>query len=475
MLWKESQERCPYTGDQIGFDALFRTGEYEVEHIWPRGRSFDDSFRNKTLCRKDVNLAKSNKTPFEFQGHNEDKWAAIQQRLQQMNASKGGPGMSPGKVRRFLAQTMPKDFASRQLNDTGYAAREAIAFLKRLWPDIGPEAPVTVQAVTGRVTAQLRKLWGLNNILADDGRKTRADHRHHAIDALTVACTHPGMTNKLSRYWQAIDNPASTKPLLPPPWPSIRAAAKQMVDKIVVSYKVRKKLSGTLHKETTYGDTQEDFSTKTGTYHQFITRKKVEALTKTELAKDPEVSGEGIRDDRTRRILQKWVDDYGGDPKKAFPPYPRLGETGPEIRKVRLLTKQQLSLMARVSTGYADPGSNHHIAIYRLPSGKTDFEVVSLFKASQRKARREPVVRKTRDDAEFVMSLAPGEAIEFPDGERKGVWIVTSVWSNGPIVIEGAADAAHVTIFRPGATELLREGARKVSVDPIGRVRQAND
>jgi CRISPR-associated endonuclease Csn1 len=68
-------------------------------------------------------------------------------------------------------------------------------------------APVNVQPVNGKVTAHLRKLWGLNHILGDTGEKNRADHRHHAIDALTIACTHPGVTNHLSRYWQIKDDP----------------------------------------------------------------------------------------------------------------------------------------------------------------------------------------------------------------------------------------------------------------------------
>ena len=192
MLWEECGHRCPYTGDTISFDALFRTGAFEVEHIWPRSRSLDNSFRNKTLCRKDVNLKKGNQTPYEFFRSNEEEWDAFANRLAGMKGPRGGTGMSPGKIKRFLAPSIPEDFATRQLNDTGYAAREAVAYLKKLWPDQGPEAPVKVFAVSGRVTGHLRRLWRLNNILADDGEKTRADHRHHAIDALTVACCHRG-------------------------------------------------------------------------------------------------------------------------------------------------------------------------------------------------------------------------------------------------------------------------------------------
>lgn len=469
LLWKEGQERCPYTGDQIGFDALFRRGEYEVEHIWPRSRSFDDSIRNKTLCRKDVNIEKGDRTPYEYLGHDIDRWSAICHRLQAMTAQKGGAGMPPGKMKRFLAESMPDDFAARQLNDTGYAARQAVSFLQRLWPDVGPEAPVTVQAVTGRVTAQLRKLWVLNNILADDGEKTRADHRHHAIDALTIACTHPGMTNRLSRYWQAKDDPQVAPFEMRPPWPGIRAETARAVADIVVSHRVRRKVSGPLHKETVYGDTNEDVTTKSGVYRQFVTRKRVEALTKGEIAE--------IRDPRIREIIKDWVAGRGGDPKKAFPPYPRLGEDGPEIRRVRLTVKQQKSLMAPVSTGYADLGANHHIAIFGRPDGKVDFEVVSLFEAARRLARREPVVRRTRSDgAVFVTSLAPGEALHISAGTRRGLWVVTGVWGNGQIVVERLDDAIGATTTRPAPGPLiLKDGAKKIAIDPIGRIRSGND
>jgi len=468
ILWKEGQERCPYTGDQIGFNALFREGRYEVEHVWPRSRSFDNSPRNKTLCRKDVNIEKGNRIPFEAFGHDEDRWSAIQTRLQGMVSAKGGTGMSPGKVKRFLAKTMPDDFAARQLNDTRYAAKQILAQLKRLWPDMGPEAPIKVEAVTGQVTAQLRKLWSLNNILSEDGEKTRADHRHHAIDALTVACTHPGMTNKLSRYWQLRDDPRAEKPKLTPPWDTIRADVENAVNDIVVSHRVRKKVSGPLHKETTYGDTGTDIKTKSGTYRQFVTRKKVESLSKGEL--------DEIRDPRISGIVVAHVAERGGDPKKAFPPYPRVSPDGPEIRKVRLTSKQQLSLMAQTGNGYADLGSNHHIAIYRLPDGKADFEIVSLFEASRRLAQRKPVVRRVRTDgAKFVMSLATGEAIKFPEGAKKGIWIVQGVWASGQVVLERDTDADHSTTTRPMPNPILTDAAVKISIDPIGRVRPAND
>lgn len=462
ILWEESGKRCPYTGDCISFDALFRTNEFQVEHIRPRSRSLDDSFGNKTLCRRDENLKKGNRTPYEYLGQDADRWAAIKERLDKMQGGKDG--MSSGKVRRFLAKDLPNDLAARQINDTGYAAREAVAFLKRLWPDLGPRTPVTVRAVTGRVTAQLRRLWGLNNILADDGEKTRADHRHHAIDALTVACAgaHPGMTQKLSRYWQQEEANAE-RPRLIPPWETIRNDALRAVAIVVVSHRVRKRISGALHRETYYGDTGKT----EGAYRFFVARKPVETLSKGDLA--------AIRDDEVRKIVQKWVDAHGGDPKKAFPPYPKRSRKGPEVRKVRLLKKRKKDLMAKITAGYADLGNNHHISIFRLPGGKTAFEVVSLFEASRRLMRREPVVRRSRDDdAEFVMSLSKGDALQFLN-DGNAIRIVESVWADGRVVTVDHTDAIGATRSQPKANAIVKHGVCKLSIDPIGRIRAAND
>ncbi|MDA8231211.1 MAG: type II CRISPR RNA-guided endonuclease Cas9 [Magnetospirillum sp.] len=483
LLWKESGERCPYTGDQIGFDALFREGRFEVEHIWPRWVSFDDSFGNKTLCRKDINTEKSNRTPYEYfqAGGRQQEWENVKTRLDAMLAQKGGPGMSAGKIKRFLAEKIPDDFASRQLNDTSYAVRQTIASLRRLWPDVGPEAPVTVQAVTGRVTAQLRKLWCLNNILSESGEKTRADHRHHAIDALTVACAHPGLTQILSRYWQERDDPTKPRPQLPRPWANIRTDAEKAIEGIVVSHRARKKVSGPLHEEMPLGYTGRDVTKNGVVLGLYVKSMPVEKLSAATLEVDrvEDLSRSAkfvVRDKAVRTALREHLRAAGGKPEKAYPPYPRVSPGGPEIRKARVLTLQQKHLMVPVANGYADPANNHHIAIYRKPDGEVDCEVVTLCEAAKRLSRCEPVIRRTHPGGgTFVMSLAAGEAIRFPDGERKGIWIVTGIWADKRVVLEAPTDAAHATTTRPTASSLLAARAEKVSIDPIGRIRRARD
>jgi CRISPR-associated endonuclease Csn1 len=424
------------------------------------------------LCRQDVNIAKGNRIPFEYFRNQPDEWARAKDRLDAMVREKAMPR---GKAKRFVAETMKDDFAARQLVDTGYAARQARAMLQRLWPDVGPTAPVNVQAVTGRVTAQLRRRWGLNHILAEDGEKTRADHRHHAIDALVVACAHGGYTQKLSHYFELEDlhrKGLGAKPNeaeCPPPWPTIRADAQTAVENIVVSHRVRKKVSGPLHLETIYGDTGVDERKGRAAYRLFVTRKPLERLTKGEV--------ERIVDDRVRGAVKDWVAAHGGDPKKAFAKdFPRVGAEGAPIRKVRLRMPQQIDLMAPVSTGFADRGENHHVAIWRRADGAVASEGVSLFEAARRLARKEPIVRRARGDGEtFLMSLSRGDALQFPDGKMQGVWIVQGVWAAGPIVLWRANDATGETVTRPNASSIVAAGAKKISVDPIGRVRRAND
>src|SRR5690606_14636170 len=64
-LWLEQKYRSPYTGQIIPLNKLF-TPEYEIEHIIPQSRFFDDSFSNKVICESAVNKLKDNQIGLEF-------------------------------------------------------------------------------------------------------------------------------------------------------------------------------------------------------------------------------------------------------------------------------------------------------------------------------------------------------------------------------------------------------------------------
>lgn len=469
LLWEECNRQCPYTGLMIDFGALFHRGEFQVEHIWPRWRSLDNSFANKTLCHRDFNLRKSNRTPFEAFEHDAEGWESALTRVRSFSGPRGRVEI---KAKRFAATEIPADFAARQLTDTSYAARRAVGFLKMLFPDLGQTSEVRVATLAGRVTSRLRHNWGLNNILSDTGEKTRADHRHHAIDALVVALAHPGYTQRLSRWFQARDAATpQAEPPLDPPFRDARAQAERKAADIVVSHRVRRKVSGPLHKDTTYGDAGPAQGSGGIAYRWFVTRKPVEMLTKSLLGDDA-----AWPDPTIRERVRAWVEANGGDPKKAFlNGYPTVSDGGAPIRKVRIHVKQQQKLMAPLKNGYADLGNNHHMAVFRNGDGRVETEIVSLFEAADRLRRHQPVIRKSLNDAPLVMSLAQGDTVSFSDGKLKGLWIVQGVWSSGQVVLWRAEDATGSSVFRPTAASIMKSGGHKVSVDPIGRIRPARD
>ncbi|MBF0176774.1 MAG: type II CRISPR RNA-guided endonuclease Cas9 [Magnetococcales bacterium] len=493
LLWKECQEVCPYTGQPIGFDALFGQDRFQVEHMRPLSRSLDNGFGNKTLCDTEENLRKSNRTPWELYHGDTKRWEEIKQRVTK--------SLPPAKARRFLDETFSEigsdAWADRQLQDTRYAAREVRDFLARLGLPVETRngamvAQLPVETRNGAMTAQLRHFWGLERVLppSASGRKNRDDHRHHAVDALVVALTSTTAVQALSRLHAREQKARSGA--FPLPWAGLREEARAILGQLVVSHRVRRKISGPLHKQTNYGDTGSSAGKK-GEYAMFVFRKPLEAVSKAAI--------DDIRDARVRAIVTQHAERFGGDLKKAlkqgYPVIPgRDGKPDREIRKVRLFLKQQKRLMARLGGGrsWADSGENHHMAIYKNAAGKVCHEVVSLLEAARRKSCGEPVVRRDLGEGwRFVFSLGKGEMLASigQDGSRS-FWVVTSVWSDGVIVHvshttagndvkknkgngvdEGVEKDAGVRYKKP--EPLLQAGYDKISVDPIGRVRKAHD
>lgn len=470
ILWKECNHRCPYTGKHIGFDSLFGPNpSFEIEHIWPRSRCFDDSMANKTLCISSENRRKGNRTPYEYLHADVDRWFHLKKRLEDMRERSDGTGMKHAKIRRFMQKDIPDNFTNRQLTDTSYAAREAGEALSRLWSDKENRERVRVQPVSGRATSLMRRLWGMDGILTVSETKTRDDHRHHAVDALVVACIHPGVSQVLASYWQGVEKYSKTP--LNPPWQSIRQDAEAHLYRVVVSHRTQRKVSGALHEESIYGRT--DNVSPDGKYTQFVRRKAVDELTAGERQSDPswEEKGEGIRDPAIREAVARSLESKNSS-------HLLVGERQNPIRRVRLLKKRDASLMRKATTGYVEVGENHHVAIYRNSKGKVEYEIVSLLEAATRLRKHQPVVKRDRDGFTFVNSLAKGEAIQIDDGIYEGIWIVGQTWANGQVQL-----ARHTVSIKdnrnrwlPTVSSLVsKHHFSKISVDPIGRIRRAND
>lgn len=151
---------CPYTNKTINIsDLLGGKNKFQIEHIIPKSISLDDSFANKTLCDSKFNGLKGNKTPYDFYQINKDanlwggakSWEDIERRAFKV--------LPYPKAKRFVSKTKfeTNDFIQRQLNDTRYISKKTGEILSQVCSD--------VRVMPGSLTAELRRLWGLNNIL----------------------------------------------------------------------------------------------------------------------------------------------------------------------------------------------------------------------------------------------------------------------------------------------------------------------
>lgn len=192
-LYEEQDHKCAYSMETLDINHLFEDGYYEIDHIIPYSRSFDDSFNNKVLVLKRENQNKRNSTPveyFERIGREYDEvlafWKAVYQKRNR-------------KKLEFLQkkEINESEWKNRALNDTRYASRMLANLIKDylLFDEKSKDKYGRVETVKGAITSYLRRFWGVQKI-REDGDK------HHAVDAAIIACVTPKTKNKIERYNQ---------------------------------------------------------------------------------------------------------------------------------------------------------------------------------------------------------------------------------------------------------------------------------
>lgn len=391
-LWREQGHVSPYTGQPIPLSDLFNRERYDVDHIIPKSRYFDDSFSNKIICEKAINKEKSNRTAMEYFeiGSSIPSVFSKEEFINQVNQRFEGQ-----KRRNLLATKMPEDPVARQMKETQYISVRAKEELNKI---VGSE---NVKTTTGGVTDYLRNQWGLtdkfkellknryeksqpllaeleyedyaksfikkkkeyeekeisftdieltkeqfiqsfnnnfiqnkNNKLVIKGWSKRIDHRHHAIDALVIACTEPAHVKRLNDLNKELQSwlDEHKKEILPDfegspselldeilyleeskretifkqiekfraidaPWKGFPEDAKQAIQNIIVSQKPKDKLlvqldkngkpqikiRGQLHEGTLYGKSQgvESYRIPLTKFagKQFATEKTIDKIT----------------------------------------------------------------------------------------------------------------------------------------------------------------------------------------------------
>lgn len=117
-LFKEQNGISPYTGKRIIESSLFDNGNYEVDHIIPYSRCFDDSFNNKVLVEREENQNKKNRTPLEY-------FKDIQRNTNILKEFVNQGDISTIKEENLLKENIELSFNAQDLNSTAYIARLA--------------------------------------------------------------------------------------------------------------------------------------------------------------------------------------------------------------------------------------------------------------------------------------------------------------------------------------------------------------
>ena len=187
-LYEQQHGKCLYSGKEINLGRLNEKGYVEIDHALPFSRTWDDSFNNKVLVLGSENQNKSNQTPYEyFNGKdNNREWQEFKARVETSRFPRS-------KKQRILLQKFDEDgFKERNLNDTRYVNRFLCQFVAERMRLTG-KGKRRVFASNGQITNLLRGFWGL--------RKVRAENdRHHALDAVVVACSTVAMQQKITRF-----------------------------------------------------------------------------------------------------------------------------------------------------------------------------------------------------------------------------------------------------------------------------------
>lgn len=301
-----------YSNTYISPDKLF-SKEFDIEHIIPQSRLFDDSFSNKTLELSSINRDKGNDPAYDYVSR---KYGAegLDEYKKRIDILYQQGIIKKAKYTKLMMSfsEIPEDFINRDLNDTQYIAKKAKEMLEELVKD--------VVSTTGSITDRLREDWQLVDVMQElnwdkydklglteiienrEGHKIkritdwtkRNDHRHHAMDALTVAFTKRSLIQYLNTLNARSDKNSEiyeieTKYLkrdtkgklrfIPPmPLSIFRAEAKKQLENILISIKAKNKVvtvnvnktkksggvnkkkqltpRGQLHNETIYGSIQ---------------------------------------------------------------------------------------------------------------------------------------------------------------------------------------------------------------------------
>lgn len=255
LLYEQQDGKCVYSGEKLDLHRLVEQDYCDVDHIIPYSRSLDNSQNNKVLCLSRENRQKADKTPLEYIT-DPVKQAEFIARVKAMK------GLGSKKRDRLLLRDFNEkdvDFRERNINDTRYMARYIMKYLDDCIDFSQSKADVKdrVQARNGALTDFLRHQWGL--------KKNRSESdKHHAQDAIVIACATNGYTQYLAHLSKIFENKQAYankygepwykafKQHVKQPWDGFYQDVQASLAEIFVSRPPRKNATGEIHQDTVH-------------------------------------------------------------------------------------------------------------------------------------------------------------------------------------------------------------------------------
>ena len=480
-LWKDQNERCAYSGEQITMSELFGP-DVEIDHILPYSQSLDDSYMNKVVCLTRENRAKKNRTPIDAFGGDTEKWEQITQAIKRWNKSLQSKRDRFYKTESDLSET---DFTNNQLNDTRYISKEAGKYLKNL----GAEITFT----KGVITDWLRYQWNLNSLISTTDEKNRADHRHHAIDAAVIACIDRAFYERLIRLAKQVENSHSEFRMryldVEPPFGNMREVLREKIQEMIVSHAPQSKLTGELHEETGVG-----FIEGKGTVYRAHLEPS-DWLSKGKLKQKKLAS---IVDPTVRDIVTGHLQEYDNDPRRAFADgvtvYHKDGKT--PIKRVRVIQAKNINTRTKLDTTklaikntsgqpfkWLAYGNLHHVEIVQeITTEKYQGKFVTMMEAAKRVRGigcvKQPMVKKDHgDNYRLVMVLHINDLVSLEKAGETRIYLIQSLDSyNKRIRLRIHTDAisekndAVLPDRDSTIAALMKSGMKKLKVNAIGKL-----
>ncbi|GLR52034.1 type II CRISPR RNA-guided endonuclease Cas9 [Shinella yambaruensis] len=506
-LWEDLNQKpenrvCIYCGKAIAGHMLFN-GETDIDHILPYSKTLDDSKANRILCCTSCNREKKNRPPSSV-----PQWRSRYGEILARVTTLPKP-----KQWRFGEDAMTRfgeeeGFLARQLTDMQYISRLALTYLAHLYDyeevdlDGIYKRHARVRALPGRMTEMLRRQWGLNELLHDHNLiggdvakpKNRLDHRHHAIDAIVIACTSRALIQRLATASAAAEERGAERVVerIDPPWSSFREDVRAAVGAIVVSHKPdhgtvsregyargRGQTAGKLHNDTAYGYTGE----KDASGNDIVVRR----IAITDIRNPADIMKIRTNAHGHSELRDRLYEATRGLEGKAFEQavldFVKGDVKFRGIRHVRITEVANPVWIThgggRYRKGYL-PGGNDRFDVWELADGKWDAEVVTTFDAHR--PGFVPRMRLENHNARKIMSLKKGDMVAYddPDSGKRIIAIVRKFdQRNKQLYLDPHNEAGNLDRrekektykpLRPMPNPLKKYRPRQVRIDEIGQV-----